>query len=122
MYASVRRYDGVPREVALEVARRAHRECRHRLGQRAGFVAHEVVIGTDSFTSISVFENWVVAEETAKLAREWIAAHMGDLELPEPQVTAGEVYAEPGLPEPFARSARRQSWSVLDQTAEQRHV
>lgn len=55
MYASIRRYEGIDREEATEVARRGYRELRGRLSQRAGFVAYEIVIGDDSIASISVF-------------------------------------------------------------------
>lgn len=102
MYASVRRYEGISPETAREILKRSHGGFRSRLQQHAGFVAHEVVIGEDSMTAISVFENWVVAEETSRLARDWIEQNMSDLGLPTPQVTAGEVYSEPALPAPFS--------------------
>src|SRR4051794_38143879 len=100
MYASVRRYEGISPALAREILKRSHAGFRSRLAQHAGFVAHEVVVGEDSMTAISVFENWVVAEETARLARDWVQQNLADLPLPTPQITAGEVYADPGLPAP----------------------
>jgi hypothetical protein len=104
MYASVRRYEGISSETAREILGRAHGGFRNRLAGYAGFVAHEVVVAEDSMVAISVFENWVVAEETARIARSWAAQNLGDIALPAPQITAGEIYWEPGIPEPFSTS------------------
>jgi len=108
MYAVIRRYEGVERETLLEVARRSHAGFRARLMDRPGFVAYELVVGDDSVAAISVFESWVVAEETNQLARRWVQDNLAEFDLPVPQVTAGEIYSEEGLPPPFAtgRSAK----------------
>jgi hypothetical protein len=107
MYASIRRFEGIDRQTITEVARRGYADLRRILSERPGFVAYETVIGEDSYVTISVFESWATAEESNVVARRWIREHLGDLDWPEPQITAGEVYEEPGGGHaPFAPPAR----------------
>src|SRR5438477_10615266 len=96
MYASIRRYEGVERETAIEVARRGYSELREQLSRRAGFVAYEIVVGDNSIASISVFETWVTAEESNATAAKWVRENLAGLEWPEPQITAGQIYETPG--------------------------
>ena len=122
MYAMIRTYEGVSRETADEVARRAFPAFRQRLAERPGFVAYELVIGDDAITAIGVFESWVIAEETSLLARRWIEETLAGFELPEPRITAGEVYAEPGLPPPFAPPPRTKMKRPLQNLTEEKYL
>jgi hypothetical protein len=96
MYASIRRFEGVERQTITEVARRGYADLRRLLSERPGFVAYETIIGEDSYVTISVFESWATAEESNLVARRWIRENLGHLDWPEPQITAGEVFEEPG--------------------------
>ena len=96
MYASIRRYEGVDRATATDVARRGSGEVRERLSKRPGFVAYELVIGETSIAAITIFESWVTAEESNVQAAAWIRDNIADVNWPEPQITAGEVYEQPG--------------------------
>ncbi len=113
MYAVIRRYERVDRETMLEVSRRSYAGFRARLMDRPGFVAYELIIGDDSVAAISVFESWVVAEETNHLARRWVQDNLAEFDLPIPQVTAGEIYSEEGLPAPFATGRRAKTGRAL---------
>lgn|SRR6478735_1973239 len=106
MYAVIRRYEGVDKDTSNAVAARSHAGFRTRISERPGFVAYELIIGDDSIASISIFETWVVAEETNRVARQWIGDNLADFNLPIPQVTAGEIYTEPGMPPPLAPARR----------------
>ncbi len=106
MYAVIRHYKGVSKQTSHEVASISHARFRERLRQRPGFVAYELVIGDDGITAISVFENWVVAEETSAMARQWNQERLADFDLPSPEVISGEVHTEPGLPAPFTPARR----------------
>ena len=100
MYASIRRFEGVDSETISRVAQRGYGDLRRKLSERPGFVAYETVIGADSYATITVFESWATAEESNMVARRWIAEHLADLDWPEPQVTAGRIYEEPGSHRP----------------------
>jgi hypothetical protein len=100
MYASIRRYEGVDGETAAEVSRRGYAELWQKLSERAGFIAYETIIGKDSVATITVFDNWVTAEESNALAAAWIRDNIGDLGWPEPQITAGEIYEDDGAERP----------------------
>jgi hypothetical protein len=102
MYAVIRHYEGVDRETANDVATISHARFRERLRERPGFVAYELVIGDSGITAISVFENWVVAEETSSLARQWNQEEIAEFALPAPMVISGEIHTTPELPAPFA--------------------
>lgn len=95
MYASIRRYEGIAKETSEEVVRRGHL-FRERLSKLPGFVAYEVVVGENSLASITIFETWVTAVESNAMAARWIQENAAGLPLPEPQVTAGEVWEDPG--------------------------
>lgn len=100
MYASIRRFEGIDKETITEIAKRGYGDLRRKLSERPGFIAYEIVIGPDSYVTISVFESWVTAEESNKLAAHWIRENLGDLDWPDPEITAGEVYEEPGSHRP----------------------
>jgi hypothetical protein len=102
MYASIRRYEGVDRETAIEVSAKGYVESRRRLAEMPGFVAYELVIGDDdSLTAISIFDNWMTAEESNLYAAQWIAENARTNRLPPPRITQGEFHTQPGEAEPF---------------------
>ena len=102
MYASIRRYEGVDRETAIEVSRKGYAESRRRLAEMPGFVAYELVIGDDdSLTAISIFDNWMTAEESNAYAAQWIADNTRENRLPPPKITQGEFHTQEGQPPPF---------------------
>jgi hypothetical protein len=89
MYAALRRYDGVPDS--------------HKAGELVaegfvplmkgirGFVAYYWVDAGDGVMfSTSVFDDQEAAEESVRVARDWVRDHPGVLPNP-PEVTAGEV-------------------------------
>jgi hypothetical protein len=101
MYASIRRYPGVPRELGVELCSRGYAETRRRLAERPGFVAYEVVLGDDELVAITIFHNWVTAVESNAFAAEWIAENAAWAGLPPPEIVAGELFEQSGEPSPF---------------------
>ncbi len=94
MYASVRRYEGVTPSSVDEVMRLVGKDGGKAslLAKAPGFIAYYAVDAGDGVVaSISVFENQTGAEESNKMAANWVkenlAAHLPN----PPQITAGEA-------------------------------
>ena len=94
MYASVRRYEGVASSSVDEVVRLVGEEGGFAsiLSKAPGFIAYYAVDAGDGVVaSISVFEDQTGAEESNRMAADWVkenlAAHLPN----PPQITAGEA-------------------------------
>lgn len=94
MFASVRRYEGVAPGSVDEVLRLVGQEGGFAsiLSKAPGFIAYYAVdAGNGVVASISVFEDQTGAEESNRMAADWVkknlAAHLPN----PPQITAGEV-------------------------------
>jgi hypothetical protein len=66
-------------------------DIRHVIGGINGFKAYYLVKGGDTTTSIGVFEDQAVAEESNSAAAAWLAENLPDVGVAPPQVTTGEV-------------------------------
>jgi hypothetical protein len=94
MYASVRRYDGVEPDSVDEVVRLVGEEGGFAsiISKSPGFIAYYAVVAGDGVVaSISVFEEKTGAEESNRMAADWVKEHLVSLLPNPPQVTAGEV-------------------------------
>ncbi len=91
MYASVRRYKTSP-GAASEIARRVNQGFVPIISKAPGFVAYYVVDGgNDVAASISVFQNQAGAEESNRMAADWVKKNIASLFSGPPEITAGEV-------------------------------
>ncbi len=94
MYASVRRYDGVDPSSVAEVMRLVGAEGGFAsiLSTAPGFIAYYAIDAGDGVVaSISIFADQAGAEESNRLAADWVKQHLA-AHLPNPpQITAGEV-------------------------------
>ena len=94
MYASVRRYDGVEPDSVDEVVRLVGGEGGFAsiISKAPGFIAYYAVVAGDGVVvSISVFDKKTGAEESNRMAADWVKEHLVSLLPNPPQVTAGEV-------------------------------
>jgi hypothetical protein len=93
MYVTVRRYVTDPKSVN-EVIRRIAEEFVPIISKAPGFLDYHVLdAGKGVLASISRFENKAGAEESDRLAANWVKT-LGSLLPNPPQVTAGEVVVE----------------------------
>jgi hypothetical protein len=93
MYVSVRRYVTDPKSVN-EVMRRIREEFVPIISKAPGFLNYHVLdMGNGVLASISMFENKAGAEESDRLAANWVRT-LGSLLPNPPQITAGDVVVE----------------------------
>ena len=89
MHATIRNYSGA---AALADALVEHQDdIRNLLTGIDGFRAYYIVRDGDGATTISVFGDQAGADESTRLAAEWVAENLGDLGVAPPDVTSGPV-------------------------------
>ncbi len=90
MYATVRRYEGVTDPAT--VGRRVNEGFVPLIRRVPGLVAYYWVDAGDGvMISTSVYEDRAGAEESTRIAAEFVREHLASLFPHPPQVTAGEV-------------------------------
>lgn len=90
MYATVRIYDDAEGLADAVAANRA--EIVGLFEQVGGFKGYHIVkTGPKSAVSVTVYDDQSGAERSNELARDWIAANLGDLSISPPTVHGGEV-------------------------------
>ena len=91
MYVSVRRYKMEPGSVD-ELMRRVEEGFVPIVSKGPGFVAYYALDAGDGVVaSISVFEDQAGAEESNRMAADWVRENLASLLPNPPEVTAGEV-------------------------------
>ena len=92
MYAAVRRYEGIKDD--SEAGRLVGESFVPLLEKVEGFVAYYWIdAGDGTMASLSVFENQAGADESVRLAHQWIEDNAPGLFPNPPRVTEGEVVA-----------------------------
>lgn len=91
MYISVRRYKMEPGSVD-ELMRRVNEGFVPIISKGPGFKAYYALnAGAGVVASISIFETQAGAEESNKMAADWVKQNIAPLLPTPPEVTAGEV-------------------------------
>jgi len=95
MHATLRRYEGVDRERTDELTQRVTDSLMPRLSELPGFGGYYLIEGGDGvITSISLFETSAQADESTRVATEWVREHELEAALPNPpKITSGPVIA-----------------------------
>ena len=89
MYASIRRYKSNSSE---EVLRRVKEGFVAIISKAPGFVAYySLNAGKGALLSVSIFETKAQAEESNRLAAEWVKKNVAPLMAGPPEITVGEV-------------------------------
>jgi hypothetical protein len=89
MYASIRRYKSSASE---EVLRRVKEGFVAIISKAPGFVAYySLNAGKGALLSVSIFETKAQAEESNRLAAEWVKKNVAPLMAGPPEITEGEV-------------------------------
>jgi hypothetical protein len=92
MYAAIRQYHTDPASLD-EVVRRVNEDFVPIISDMPGFVAYIALnAGQGEYGTVSVFEDQDSAEESNRVAEEWVQQNLSSL-LPRPQFAAGEVVA-----------------------------
>jgi hypothetical protein len=94
MYVLIREYEGLDGNTRETATRKATSELRPILTKSAGFVSYELVKPDnkdDAVASISVFDTRAHAEESGKVAEEWVRANLPTMT--KPSKVAGELVA-----------------------------
>jgi len=91
MYVAVRKYQTAS-GAAEEGLRRVEEGFVPIISQAPGFVAYYAVnAGNDVVVSISVFEDQAAADESNRMAANWVKQNLAALVPNPPEITAGEV-------------------------------
>jgi len=91
MYASVRRYEMDPGSVD-EVMRRVEEGFVPIVSKAPGFIAYYALDAGDGVVaSITVFEDQAGAEESDRMAADWVKENVASLLPTPPEATAGDV-------------------------------
>ena len=91
MYASVRKYKS---SSPKEVIKRVNAEFVPMISKAPGFVSYHVIEGANEvLVSVSVFETQAGAEESNKMAAEWVKKSLSQFMAGPPEITAGAVAA-----------------------------
>ena len=89
MYATVRSYSGGPELADALVGNEA--DVKSLVSEIDGFRAYYLVRTADGTVSISVYDDEAGANESNRVAADWIRENLPELGGSAPQVSAGEV-------------------------------
>jgi hypothetical protein len=93
VYAAIRRYHTDP-DTLDEVVRQVNEGFVPLISEMSGFVAYFALDGGQGeFGTVSVFEDQASAEESNRVAEEWVNENLGELLPTPPDFAAGEVVA-----------------------------
>ena len=92
MFAAIRRYHTHPNSLD-EVVHQVNESFVPLISDMPGFVVYIAInAGQGEYGTVSVFEDQDSAEESNRVAEEWVQQNLGEL-LPSPDFAAGEVVA-----------------------------
>ena len=95
MHATVRRYEGIDQNSKDELTRKIGETLMPSLSKLPGFNGYYLIeSGSGVFTSIGLFDNSTQADESTRVASNWVVDQKLESILPNPpKVTTGEVIA-----------------------------
>ncbi len=92
MHAAIRQYQGAPGSVDEEMIRRLKEGFLPIIKDASGFRDYYVLdAGDGRVATVSVFEDRAGAEESTRLAADWVRENMASLFPKPPEVLQGEV-------------------------------
>ncbi len=91
MYVAVRKYQTAS-GVAEEIGRRVEAGFVPIISQAPGFVAYYAVNASNNVVvSVSIFQDQAGADESNRMAANWVKENLASLLPTPPEITAGEV-------------------------------
>jgi len=91
MHAVVRNYSGKGAKELFDLLERNARDVEQVIRGAAGFVSYSLVRTDDGGFSVSVFQDKAGADESIRLARDWIARNAGSTGAAPPRLSEGAV-------------------------------
>jgi hypothetical protein len=93
MYATIRRYDAVDQSRTSELVKKADETLVPRLSKLPGFGGYHLIeAGNGVISSVGFFETSAQADESTRVASNWVREEKLESALPNPpKVTSGEV-------------------------------
>ena len=93
MHATVRRYEGVDKSRTDELSKKVDESLLPRLSKLPGFGGYYLIeAGDDVVRSISFSETSAQADESTRVAAEWVRVEKLETALPNPpKISGGEV-------------------------------
>jgi hypothetical protein len=93
MFATIRRYEAVDQTRASELVKKVDETLVPRLSKLPGFSGYHLVDAGDGVvTSIGLFDTSAQADESTRVASNWVREEKLETALPNaPHITAGEV-------------------------------
>ena len=95
MYCTVRRYEAVDQSRTSELVKKVDDTLAPRLSKLPGFSGYHLVdAGNGVMSSVSFFETSAQADESTRVAADWVREEKLEKALPNaPKITSGEVVA-----------------------------
>ena len=95
MYCTIRRYEAIDQSRASELVKKVDDTLVPRLSKLPGFGGYHLVdAGNGVMTSVGFFETSAQADESARIASNWVREEKFEKALPNaPRITSGEVVA-----------------------------
>jgi hypothetical protein len=95
MHATVRRYEGVDESRTAELTKKVNETLIPKLSKLPGFDGYFLIeAGNGVMTSVSLFDTSAHADESTRLASNWVRDEKLESALPNPpKITFGEVVA-----------------------------
>ena len=120
MFAVIRRYN-THEGSAEKIAQRVRDEFIPLLGKLPGFISYDVVRSADgTLLSTSVFETRQAAEDSNRLASDWVHEHLASLIRTAPVILSGEVIVHHSASVPAAATPAPRARIVPDRLSESR--
>lgn len=94
MYGVVRSYKNA--SALSQALQRNEDEVRRLISGAPGFVAYYALHQGGDVVSVSICQDKAGADETVRIAREWIAANLANASGLKPEITEGEVFLNIG--------------------------
>jgi hypothetical protein len=93
MFATIRRYEAIDQSRASELVKKADETLVPSLCELPGFSGHYLIdAGNGVMSSIGFFDTAAHADESTRLASEWVREQKLETALPNPpKITNGEV-------------------------------
>jgi len=93
MHATVRRYEGVDQSRTDELTKKVDETLLPRLSKLPGFESYYLIeAGNGVMSSIGLFDNSAQADESTRVAANWVREEKLETALPNPpKITDGEV-------------------------------
>jgi len=93
MHATVRRYDGVDQNRTVELTKKVDETLLPRLSKLPGFEGYYLIeAGNGVMSSIGLFDTSAQADESTRVAANWVREEKLETALPNPpKITDGEV-------------------------------